>query len=161
MSKEYQLSQNDDVNLTIELYKSFSYTDKQKFINSQDGQVFFRKIRYSTLYKGIPSGAARLVDILARTDQGGYYTREGELQGALADPEDYSFFDDKQLNGQHVESCIMANVTEPQEGWVSRSTLMRRFKASAESIEGALQDGLEVGRIAKVVGSDECYYAMA
>lgn len=159
MAEDYKLSPTDDLVLTMEIYKSFSYEDKQKFIASQDGEIFFRKIRYSPLFKGLPSTTARLVDILAGTAQGGYYAREGELEGAPA--EDISLFDDKRLNQQHVESCIMASVTEPHEGWISRTDLMKKFKSSGESIEAALTDALQDGRIAKIVSGGECYYAMA
>jgi hypothetical protein len=157
------LPQIDDINLTMEIYKSFSYEDKQKFIDSQDGQVFFRKIRYSPLFKSLPSTTGRLVDMLAGTYQGGYYAREGELEGAPADPvpqEPLSLFNDKPLNSQHVESQIMASVTEPEQGWITRTSLMRQFKCSAESIEAALKDAIEAGRIAKVVGGGEAHYAM-
>lgn len=164
MINENTLSQHDDILLTYAIYKSFSYEDKQKFIDSQDGQVFFRKIRYSPVFKSLPSTSARMVDMLAGTYRGGYYAREGELEGAPADPipqEPISLFNDKPLNSQHVESQIMASVTEPEQGWITRSSLMRQFKCSAESIEAALKDGIEAGRIAKVVGGGEAHYAMA
>ena len=157
------MPQIDDINLTMAIYKSFSYDEKQKFIDSQDGQVFFRKIRYSPLFKSLPSTSARTVDMLAGTYQGHAYSKDGQLDGCVAEPmpENPSFFEDKRLINNEVESRIMASVTEPHEGWIARTNLMREFKCSAESIEAALKDGIEAGRIAKVVGGGEAHYAMA
>ena len=76
---DYTLDQNTDINLTIELYKGMNYTDKEKFIKSNDGMVFFREIRYSPLFKGLPAQTARLVDILGGTYNGGTHSREGQL----------------------------------------------------------------------------------
>jgi hypothetical protein len=160
MSPEgFELDTSTDILLTFEIYKSFSYDEKEKFLKSQDGEVFFRKIRFSPMFKSLPASTARLVDILAGTAQTGYFSREGKLGGSPAEEIESAVFPDKRLMSNVVESAIQASINDPPEYWIKSSDLTRMFKASPESIDAALKDSLDDGRIAKGTYANEAIYA--
>lgn len=162
---DHLLDAHTDINLTIELYKGFSYDEKQKFIKSNDGMVFFRKIRYSPLFKGLPAQTARLVDILGGTYNGGTHSREGQLAEefptAQHKEEPPAIFEHKSLNPSHVENCITVSSTEPADIWLPRMALMKHFKASGASIDKALDGAVTTGRVAALDGGNDRYYAMS
>jgi hypothetical protein len=158
MPEDFELDTTADLLLTMEIYKSMPDEDKDKFIKSIDGQIFFKKIRFSSFYKALPSTTARLIDMLAGTENTGYYGREGKLDGAPADPEP-QIFGDKRLSPNQVESMIQASVSDPQDYWIKASELARVFKASTESIDAALKDGQDDGRIVKGMLGNEIVYA--
>ncbi len=159
----YTLSAHDDIALTIDLYKAFSYPEKEAFLNSSDGMVFARKIRFSKLAKGLTQKSLRTLDILAGTENAGYWGAEGKNEGAVAEPvvEDASLYLDKQLQPNNVENSIRASVMDDQAIWTKSSDLMQQFHASAESIDRALEDSLADGRVAKVLYLNEWVYAIS
>lgn len=155
-NEDFNLDTQADILLMTEIFKSLSRDEKDRFLNSQDGQVFFRKIRFSPLYKGLPSTTARLVDMLAGTANEGYYDSEDKLSETSEAP---SGFQDKRIASNLVENSIQASINDPIEYWVRGSDLMRVFKASAASIEASLHEALEDGRISKGFYNNEIVYA--
>ena len=160
--EDFVLDTNLDIEITSALYANMPYKEREFFAKSADGQIFFRKIKYSPLFKSLPPTTARLVDMLSGTYDAGTYAREGQIDGAQPDPiqkENPAVYQDKDIFNNVAESMVQASVSEPVDGWTKTTDLMRHFKASPKSIEKALENAVLDGRIAKNVYNNQAVYA--
>jgi hypothetical protein len=162
MPEEFVVDTNLDIELTTAIYKGMPYSQRERFAKSADGKLFFRKVKYSPLFKSLPSTTARMVDMLSGTCDPDTYAKEGQIGGAHGEPiqeENPAVYKDKEIFSNVAESMVQASVSEPVDGWTKTTDLMRYFKASPQSVEKSLENAVLDGRIAKSVHNNQTVYA--